>query len=228
MIDRGAVRVGDDTFAERDVRREGTEERPLGPRGRETRSKVLNAAAKRFAADGYHGTTMADVAADAGVSLGAVYQYFRHRADLIAALVRSNVAQRLGVGDVGWSAADGRAGIERVLLNFVTNYAEAAPLAGVWEEVTHVEPRLADMRRNLGNQFTMAVADELRSAAARGQVRKGLDPDLAARALTGMADRFCYVTYVFDPPAKGPPSPESAAATLADLWAAAVGLREPD
>jgi hypothetical protein len=39
-----------------------------------------------------------------------------------------------------------------------------------------------------------------------------------------MVDRFCYVTYVFDPPETGPPEPEEAASLLAQLWANAICL----
>jgi hypothetical protein len=117
------------------------------------------------------------------------------------------------------------AGLERLLTNFVSAYAEVAPLAGVWEEVVHLEPALADLRRRLGRQFTDAVARELRSATKRKLVRSNLDPDITARALTAMVDRFCFVTYVFDPPEAGPPEPATAARELAALWADAIGLR---
>ena len=226
MARRTAAADWADAFVDRGMRREGDTERPLGPRAIKTRTAILAAAVERFAACGYQATTMADIATAAGVSLGTVYQYFRDRADLIAALVRGNLAHRLTVDDVGWRAADGRAGLQRVLTNFVASYAAVAELAGVWEEVAHIEPQLAELRRRLGRRFTDAVGVELANATKAGLVRRGLDADLVSRALTAMADRFCYVTYVFDPPAEGPPAPAAAAAVLTDLWADAIGLVE--
>ena len=44
-----------------------------------------------------------------------------------------------------------------------------------------------------------------------------------ARALTAMVDRFCFVTYVFDPAAEAV-DPIDAAKELALLWANAIGL----
>jgi AcrR family transcriptional regulator len=218
--------VGNEAFADEGLRRDGDQDLPLGPRARQTRTAILKAAADAFAANGYASTTMADVAAASGVSLGTVYQYFRDRADLISVLVRGRVATRMNQAEVGWKTRDGRAGLERLLTNFVSAYAEVAPLAAVWEEVVHVEPALADLRRRLGRQFTDAVARELRRAIKADTVRPDLDADIAARALTAMVDRFCFVTYVFDPPDQGPPEPSVAAHELAALWADAIGLRD--
>lgn len=214
-----------DAYVDEGLRRDGDQELPLGPRARQTRTAILKAAAEAFGAHGYAATTMGDVAAASGVSLGTVYQYFRDRADLISVLVRGRVAQRMNDAEVGWKAHDGVAGLERLLTNFVAAYAEVAPLAAVWEEVVHVEPALADLRRRLGRQFTDAVARELKRAAKAELVRPGLHPDITARALTAMVDRFCFVTYVFDPPESGAPEPAIAAHELATLWATAIGLR---
>ena len=206
------------------LRREGDREIPVGPKAQRTRQQILAAAAAEFAANGYQKTTVAAVAAAAGVSLGTVYQYFRDRSDLVAALVTGSVSTMLDRTDTRWRAAEGDAGLHRIILNFITSYTEVAALAGVWEEVAHIDDDLAQMRRELGRVFTGTVARELRRSAAAGTVRDDVDPELAARALTGMVDRYCYVTYVFDPPRRLPSVDESAT-VLARLWSAAVGLR---
>jgi len=213
-----------EAFADEGLRRDGKHDLPLGPRARQTRNAILLAAAAQFADNGYAGTTMAEIAAAAGVSLGTVYQYFRDRADLIRVLVRSRVARRMNNAEVGWRAADGLPGLERLLGNFIGAYAQVAPLAAVWEEVTHIEPELAELRRQIGRSFTDAVARELTSAARNHLVRDDLNPAIAARALTAMADRFCFVTYVFDPTVDFV-EPAVAAKELASLWANAIGLR---
>lgn len=211
-------------FVDDGLRRDGDQDLPLGPRARATRERILVAAADRFSVNGYRNTSVADIAAAAGVGLGTVYQYFRDRADIVRFLARNRVATRLNPTEVGWRAADGIAGLERMLANFITGYAETAPLAAVWEEVVHVEPELAEMRRRLGRQFTDAVARELKRAAKAGLVRDDLDPAMSALALTAMADRFCFLTYVFDPDDE-PTAPDVAAREIALLWANAIGLQ---
>jgi AcrR family transcriptional regulator len=211
-------------FSDRAVRREGDKEMPLGPKAQRTRAAILRAAAELFARDGYQRTTVADVAAAAGVSLGTVYQYFRDRADLVAALVHHNVTRMLERTDTAWRVEEGADGLRRVLTNFVDTYAEAGAVAGIWEEVSHVDDELGHLRRTLGRAFTKAVEREIRRAAKADLVRRDVDPAMAAVALTGMVDRYCYVTYVFDPPAGGPPSAEHAAEVLTRLWAGAIGM----
>ncbi|GAC1536380.1 MAG: hypothetical protein NVS3B12_19330 [Acidimicrobiales bacterium] len=211
-------------FAERPTRREGDRELPLGPKATRTRATILEAASATFASAGYLHTSVGDIAERAGVSLGTVYQYFRDRSDVVAALVQINVGSMLERTDVVWHAEDGPDGLRRIIENFVAAYIATAPMAGVWEEVCFVEPELASLRRSLGQLFTGAVEREFRRAAGKGLVAGDLDPALAARALTGMVDRYCYVTYVFDPPATGAPSAEESAAVLTRIWAGGVGL----
>jgi len=210
-------------FAERAVRRDGDRELPLGPKAQRTREAILAAAADRFGECGYQRTTMADVAEAAGVSLGTVYQYFRDRSDLVAALLHRAVAVLLE-RDITFRFGEGQSGLQRIIGNFVHSYASWSDMAGVWEEVSHVDDDLADLRRSIARIFTETVECELRKAARAGALDAALDPALTARALTGMVDRYCYVTYVFDPPDGGPPSPDESTAVLTRLWAGAIGL----
>lgn len=51
------------------------------------RAELLAAAARLFAADGFHATTLGAVAAEAGVSAPAVYRHFESKADLLAQML---------------------------------------------------------------------------------------------------------------------------------------------
>ncbi|MFF2137191.1 TetR/AcrR family transcriptional regulator [Streptomyces sp. NPDC058193] len=50
------------------------------------RRQILAGAARSFAANGFHGTSMQDVLKEVGLSAGAVYRYFAGKEDLIAAI----------------------------------------------------------------------------------------------------------------------------------------------
>jgi AcrR family transcriptional regulator len=211
-------------FAERAVRREGGVERPLGPKATRTREAILVAAGEAFARGGYQRTTVADVAGAAGLSLGTVYQYFRDRTDLVAALVQRNVMASLAGPRTPWQVGEGEAGLRPMLEAFVTSYARTASLASLWEEVTFVDDSLADLRRSLTHVFEGSITTELRRAARSGLIDPALATEAVARALAAMVDRWCYLTYVFDPPPGPPADPGEAAALLARLWAGALGL----
>jgi AcrR family transcriptional regulator len=56
----------------------------------ETRERLLRGAAQVFAERGYDGTRVADIAAAAGVSNGALYAHFTSKAELLVAALRAH------------------------------------------------------------------------------------------------------------------------------------------
>ena len=62
----------------------------------EKRAQILRGAATVFAADGYEGTSMARIAAVAGVSKGTLYNHFDSKAALFTAYVGEKCDQYLG------------------------------------------------------------------------------------------------------------------------------------
>lgn len=57
----------------------------MGKKGEETRAALLEVALKLFRKRGFDATTMRDVAAAAGLSLGASYYYFRSKEEIVLA-----------------------------------------------------------------------------------------------------------------------------------------------
>jgi AcrR family transcriptional regulator len=70
--------------------------RIAGVTAAETRERLLAAAADAFAERGYDGTRVADIAAAAGVSNGALYAHFPSKADLLVAALRTHGRHVLG------------------------------------------------------------------------------------------------------------------------------------
>jgi AcrR family transcriptional regulator len=69
---------------------------PRQRRSRETRDRLLAAAARVFAERGYAGGTTNHVAAEAGLSVGSLYQYFPNKDAMLAELMRAHVAEGTG------------------------------------------------------------------------------------------------------------------------------------
>ena len=88
---------------------------------------------------------------------------------------------------------------------------------------------IAEVLAAEGAQVALSSRSEesLREAQTSGLVRTDFDPAETARALTAMADRYCYLAFVFDPPESGAPSPDDAIDLLTTLWANAIALVEP-
>jgi AcrR family transcriptional regulator len=70
--------------------------RIAGVTAAETRERLLRAAAEVFARRGYDGTRVADIAATAGVSNGALYAHFGSKAELLVAALGAHGHQMLG------------------------------------------------------------------------------------------------------------------------------------
>lgn len=58
------------------------------------RAAILAAARAVFLESGYHGATVAAVARDAGMTIGAIYSRFASKADLFLALLEERIAER--------------------------------------------------------------------------------------------------------------------------------------
>ncbi len=66
----------------------------LTPKAEMTRQRILQAALKLFATEGYEGTTMRKIAAAAGCSLGLTYRYYASKEELVLSFYRQ-IAQDL-------------------------------------------------------------------------------------------------------------------------------------
>ncbi|MFZ4517940.1 MAG: TetR/AcrR family transcriptional regulator [Microthrixaceae bacterium] len=66
--------------------------RKLTPRGKERRAQLIAYATERFAADGYHPTSVADIVDGLGVGKGVFYWYFSSKEELFIEILRT--AQR--------------------------------------------------------------------------------------------------------------------------------------
>jgi AcrR family transcriptional regulator len=201
-------------------RREGDTEVPLGRKAARTRAALLDAARRVFTEQGYAATSVGDIASAAGVSLGAFYQYFRDRADILATLVAEGAQRMLDDASQVWRPDEGRDGVARVLHAFVTHYRATAKFQKVWEEVTHVDGELAALRRELVRTYTSAVEVALAHGQQDGSVRTDLDVEGAAVALAAMVDRTCYLHFVFD--RRPGTTVDEVVDSLTDIWWTAV------
>ena len=83
--------------------------RIAGVTAADTRDRLLSAAAEVFAARGYDGTRVADIAATAGVSKGAMYAHYPSKADLLVDALRTHGPRLLAdafAADPGQSITD--------------------------------------------------------------------------------------------------------------------------
>ncbi len=152
---------------------------------RETRRRIVEAAARLFVRDGYSATSIAAIAQEAGVAVPTVYASLRNKANILRAVVQFTVrgddetaplAQR-----AGWRELDREEDPRRRLALFASLHREVADReAAVFaqlEAAAGADPEATEM---------LAEHDRLRYVTqrrlARGlQRRKQLKPGLSAR-----------------------------------------------
>lgn len=203
-----------------DVRFDNGRERPLGAKGRRTRAAVLRGASEAIVEMGWSATTVTVVAERAGVGTGTIYQYFRGKEDILAALVGEWTLAALGQLRA-WDPIEGRAGLGRLMERFVTGYAATAPFQHVWEEVSLTEPALAELRADLTEVYVRLFAEAFVEAESRGLLDAGPEPVETARALCAMVDRYCHQVFVQQ---VHPATPAEVAELVTNLWAGALRL----
>src|SRR5688500_15968230 len=105
-----------------------------------SRERIVQAAAEVFAEAGYEGAALADIARRAGCTTGAIYGYFRGKAELLLEALRTALiaeqdaapqATQVGIGD-------GRLRFEAIAAHFLGQ--EAAPSRALVVEA-HVAAR---------------------------------------------------------------------------------------
>lgn len=149
-------------------------------RGDTRREALAQAAAECFWKNGYAGTSLAQVAAAAGVPLGNVYYYHKTKADLAMAVADLFVGQTEAlVEDVAAETADPRGRLKalvgRLKASQASRLAHGCPIAGASRDFRAEAPQAARRAADSFTVLTGFVAAELG--------RTGLRPSLAlARA----------------------------------------------
>ena len=215
--------AAESVVAHRDVRFDHGEARPLGAKGRRTRARILAGATEAFLDQGWGATTMATVAERSGVGIGTIYQYFRRKEDVLAALVGEWTLGALAQLQE-WDPADGRDGLRRIIGRFVSGYVATAPLQRLWEEVSLTDEVLGHLRDDLTEVYVQLFATAFQRGADDGLLAPGPDPVETARALCAMVDRYCHQVFGRGLADDTRPSVPEAVDLLTGLWAAALSL----
>lgn len=148
-----------------------------------TRQQILDSAERVFAAKGVAHSTMADIAADAGVSRGAVYWHFTSKTDVFnAMLTRQRDANRVICAAAhNPDEPDPLGQIRSILVHFLDSVVHDPQHRRVSEILHHrceLAGELEDLRQQLqdtGNEIDEDIATSLVNAVRRGQLPADLD-----------------------------------------------------
>lgn len=160
--------------------------RRAGVTADETRAELLDAAMRVLLAKGYAGTRVSEIAREAGVTSGAIYNHFASKTELLTAAIEEQgpgaISDLMGSGDgavldafaqIGRMLPEGRNVLGPTLLELIATATRDDEVAAV-----------------VGDEFTTKerdAADLVRAAQDAGEVDTTLDADALVRFTTMVA-----------------------------------------
>ena len=164
----------------------------VGRKAEATRAALLDAARQVIARDGYVNARIADIAREAGKSVGVFYTYFKDKTEIFAALVdafhedlkRTTPAP----GDYEENTA---AAVKFAIGVFWTTSRQFHPEMLGLLETAFSDPTLLGVWRRIRSRSIRRFAFRIRKQQELGRCQ-GLHPEMAASALHGMLEFTCF------------------------------------
>lgn len=168
--------------------------------------RICRSAVKLFSSKGYHRTTMEDIAADAGLTKGAIYWHFENKRELFRYLVESRLKELDGLISAALSAkASAPEKIQNVFRLCLEYYEKNRDFCALIK-VFHAEGSvLLDKEFELWLRSTYAryremIAEAIRQGVADGSFAPGIDPEAAGAVLVAAFDGLSF-QWLVDPAA---------------------------
>ena len=174
------------------------------------KNRIVQAAALVFAQKGYNGASVADIAVQAGIGKGTVYEYFKSKEDLFFAVFQWFMQKTGAAATVSISVLGGS----------VTQRLEALneSLMRLWEDIRHIfalsmefwaassssqmKERFKQAFRKGYGDFRLIVSSLIREGIRQGEFRADIDAEHIAAALVGTWDALLLQAWFdesFDP-----------------------------
>lgn len=170
----------------------GAKKQANGKRARsgDKRDRILRAATKVFAKNGFHATRVSEVAKAAGVADGTIYLYFKSKEELLVSLFEDRVEKLLAFMRVELPKLEGAPARLRAVIDMQLGLLEGErDLAEVITVILRQSTRL--MKEFAAPRFLAyldAIATIIAEGQAAGDFREDVSPHLAARAIFGALD----------------------------------------
>ena len=152
--------------------------------------QILEAAVKVFARQGFHQSTVAQIAKEAGVADGTIYLYFKNKDDILVQFFSFRAKQ---VFERFREAVDGAQNSRDKLRNLVhrhlAEFQRDRDGAVVYQVETHQNSRLAEAQiREMSQMYRDLISEIVEQGQQEGTIRKDLYVGLVKRFIIGAVD----------------------------------------
>jgi len=152
--------------------------------------QILEAAVKVFARQGFHQSTVAQIAKEAGVADGTIYLYFKNKDDILVQFFSSRTKQvfesfREAV-DQGQTSVDK---LGNLIRRHLAEFQRDRDGAVVYQVETHQNSRLAEAQiREMSQMYRDLIAEIVVQGQQEGTIRKDIYVGLVKRFIIGAVD----------------------------------------
>lgn len=172
----------------------------------EKKSSIVAAAAHVFAQRGYSGASVAEIAAQAGIGKGTVYEYFTSKEDLFFAVFEwySNITSTgltVNISALGGSATQRLEALNDAVMNLWDEIEDMFALTmEFWaaSSASVMRRRFQNAFRHLYQNLRAMVSSLIQTGIDHGEFRRDVDAKAVASALVGTWDAM-FLQAWFDP-----------------------------
>jgi TetR/AcrR family transcriptional regulator, repressor for uid operon len=165
----------------------GTAEIPPveGPaRDGDRRAHILAAAERAFLREGFHASSMQDVAAEAGMSPGNLYRYFPSKEAIVAGLCACDQEELAANVQTLVACGNPLAGIEMLLRQHLVEEPRERfqMIVEIWAEATR-KPEIANLCNGIDGYVRGGLAQVIEAAKRLGLAPADVDTDFVVRTM---------------------------------------------
>lgn len=175
-------------------------------RKEEKRALIIEAAAKVFARRGFASTLMAEIAIEAGIGKGTLYEYFDSKENLFFAVFEWFVQATEAEAKVSISALGGSASerLDALSESLMSSWAQMEDMYSLVMEFwsasasSQMRERFKQAFKNGYSDFRQIVSTLIRDGIERGEFQPQVDIDSVAAALVGTWDALLLQAWFDD------------------------------
>ena len=152
--------------------------------------QILEAAVKVFARQGFHQSTVAQIAKEAGVADGTIYLYFKNKDDILVQFFNYKTKQVFDSFRTEVARADSSLDKLRYLIRrHLQEFQRNREMAVVYQVETHQNSRLAEPQiREMSKMYRDLISEIVEQGQQEGTIRRDLYVGLVKRFIIGAVD----------------------------------------
>ncbi len=152
--------------------------------------RILEAAIKIFAENGFFQSTVAQIAREAGVADGTIYLYFKNKDDILLQFFNYKTKQVFGRFREEVNKADNAIDkLGNLIRRHLQEFQADRHMAILYQSETHQRTRMVeDQIREMSDMYLDIVTEIVEQGQAEGSIRKDLYVGLVKRFILGAVD----------------------------------------